>query len=271
MFLCASGVGEFFGFVDVWVVGGYDYQGVHLGHHAFVSSCTRRIECLMQEIVSFVAISIEWDVGVLVLEFVRATIAMSYMNTDDHSVGSFRGLEMSAILKLSDALLNVSGVCVGEGEEGFVPCTGEVKHGLLAVDFHFASVFIGFVEGAAEGVGGCCGGDDKVTGVVGAGEHFVARRGPALGHWWWLEEIGVFAVCPSRVIDKKKPLSSFLAKPYAVHNIINVLPRPASAVSNTNVILFSQTSVSINCSPVFSPTTSSSFIVVLAFSPGKSP
>jgi hypothetical protein len=150
----------------------------------------------MEEIASFVAISIERDVRVFVLEFVRATIAMSYMDTDDHSISGFRGCEVSAVLQLLDALFDICGVCVGKGEEGFVSCAGEVEHGFLAVDFHFPGVFVDFVEGAAEGMGRCCSGNDEVAGMVRAREHLVSRRGPAFGHGWWLEEVGVFAVGP---------------------------------------------------------------------------
>lgn len=64
-----------------------------------------------------------------------------------------------------DVLL-ISGV---EEEQGLVAYACECEDGFLAVDFHFAGVFEGFVEGAAEGVGCCGGGDDEVTGVVGAG------------------------------------------------------------------------------------------------------
>lgn len=81
-------------------------------------------------------------------------------------------------------------------EECFVTYVGEVENGFLSKDAHLFGVFEVLVEGAAKNVGYCGGGDEEVTGVVGAREHFVAG-------WWatkWctrgLEVVCVFSVCP---------------------------------------------------------------------------
>ena len=100
-----------------------------------------------------------------------------------------------------DSLFDVCGVCIGEGEEGFVASAGEFKHGFLAVDFHFAWVFEGLVEGATEGAGCCCSRDDEMACVMGTREHFMSRRGSAFGHGWWLEEVGILAICPEIISE----------------------------------------------------------------------
>ena len=93
-------------------------------------------------------------------------------------------------------MLDVGGVFGGQLEEGFVADAGQVEHGFLTEDFHLSGILEGFVEGAAEGVRSCCGGDDEMAGVVGAREHFVTGRGSTCGLGWWLEEISIFAVRP---------------------------------------------------------------------------
>lgn len=98
-----------------------------------------------------------------------------------------------------DALFDIGGVGVGELEQGFVASASEIEHGLLAVDFHLAGIFEGFIEGATKSMGRCSSGDDEVACVVGTREHLVSRWWSAFGHGWGLEEVGVFAICPGCV------------------------------------------------------------------------
>lgn len=66
----------------------------------------------------------------------------------------------SLVLELEDAVVDVDGVVVAEVKEGIVAGAGKGEHGFLAVHFHFPRVFVFFVEGAAEGRAGGCGGND---------------------------------------------------------------------------------------------------------------
>ena len=59
---------------------------------------TGGVEGFMEEGVGFVAVAIEWDVGVFVLEFVRATITVADVNADYHAMSGFGCWELSAVL-----------------------------------------------------------------------------------------------------------------------------------------------------------------------------
>lgn len=55
-------------------------------------------------------------------------------------------------------------------------------------------IFEGVVEGAAEGVGACCGGDEEVRGRVRTGRYVVAGWRAAFRRGGGEEEVGVFPV-----------------------------------------------------------------------------
>jgi hypothetical protein len=126
------------------------------------------VESLLKR-ASLVTISIERDIAVSVLKFVRMAVAMSDMDADDHAAAILGSWRLSAVMKLFDTKVDVRGIIADKGEQSLVASAGEVEHGLLAIDFHFPRVFKSFVEGAAKCVGGRGGGDDKMACVMGTG------------------------------------------------------------------------------------------------------
>ncbi|KFY54876.1 hypothetical protein V496_07155, partial [Pseudogymnoascus sp. VKM F-4515 (FW-2607)] len=95
---------------------------------------------------------------VAVLEVERVRVAVADVHGDD-AAGSVGVRGHGA--QLGDAGGDALGVLGAQAEEGFVAEPGEGEDGLLSGVARFMRVFEVVVEGAAEGVGSCGGGDEE--------------------------------------------------------------------------------------------------------------
>jgi hypothetical protein len=85
------------------------------------------------------------------------TVAAANVDADYQTVFWFRRFEKRPQSKLSNSIVNIGPISVGEVEESFIAGTGHVEDRLLSIDFHLSGVLIFFVKSTTEGVGssGC--------------------------------------------------------------------------------------------------------------------